>query len=319
MSPPKGSLLDVVSLFGVSRANRIARQRLREFYINVAPWYASDDLCNDPAVFIGGCGRSGTTLLREMLNRHPAIACGPETAFLCDLINPRRIAVEWELDPSRVERMAKDAPSLISFCERFFRAHAEREKKPRWADKTPRNVRALPKILSAFPYGKFIHCVRDGRDVACSLRNHPRETVRHGKVVAARVNRPIRNGAMRWFHDTSAGMAFLAHPRCLEVRYERLVTDTEAVLREVCTFIEEPFDERMLVATGTLSDASLRLMNNRNADQHVQQSSLSRWRRDMTLNERHDFHAVAGELLIALGYAKDATWIHEQATDVGRD
>lgn len=314
MPPPKGSLLDVASLFGTARTVRIARQALRDRFLIAARWYASDDLCNDPAIFIGGCGRSGTTLLREMLNRHPAIACGPETAFLCDLINPRRVAVEWGLDARQVEAMARSAPSLVSFCERFFRAHAEREHKSRWADKTPRNVRVLPKILAAFPYAKFIHVIRDGRDVTCSLRNHPRETVRRGKVVDACVNRLIRNSAVRWLTDTSAGLAFKDHPRCFEVRYEELVTDTEAVLRRLCTFIEAPFDERMLDASGDAGEASPRLMNNRNAGQIVQRGSLSRWRRDMTFDERRDFHAVAGELLIALGYARDATWIDEEST-----
>ena len=316
MVPPKGSLLDVVKLLGGARTLRLARQKLRESFVEGGPWYASDDLCNDPAIFIGGCGRSGTTLLREMINRHPAIACGPETAFLCDIINPRRVATEWSLKPREVEQMARSAPSLVAFCERFFRAHAEREQKPRWADKTPRNVRALPKILSAFPYAKFVHCVRDGRDVACSLRNHPRETVRRGKVIAVNVNRPIWNGAMRWFNDTSAGLAFKDHPRCFEVRYERLVSETETVLRELCAFLEEPFDERMLHPaerpTGPPGADALRLLNNPEAARPIKRTSVARWRTDMTLDERRAFHRVAGELLIALGYARDASWIDEE-------
>ncbi len=304
----------MVRLLGAARTMRLARQHMREIFIDAGPWYTSDDQCNDPCIIIGGCGRSGTTLLREMLNRHPAIACGPETAFLCDRINPRRVAAEWALDPKLIEAMANRSPSLVRFAEAFFREHAKRECKPRWADKTPRNVRALPRILSSFPYAQFIHVVRDGRDVACSLRNHPKETVRHGKAIAANMNRPIWRGATRWFKDTSAGLAFKDHPRCMEVRYERLITAPEATLREVCMFIEEPFDERMLEAVTSKSADSLRLLNNRDANQPIKHTSMNRWRRDMSRDERLAFHRVAGELLIAMGYATDARWIDDEVS-----
>lgn len=297
------SLINIAAAIGPRRALRIARQQIKHAATTLHPWYRTTDTCPDRAIIIGGCGRSGTTLARVILNRHPNIACGRETAILCDLVNPPRLAVEWDLPEKDITELMARSPNIIRFVESFFRQFAEREGKPRWADKTPRNVRALPRILSAFPNAVFVHVVRDGRDVACSLRNHPKVGIRNGKFVPVHNNRPIEECAGRWLNDTSLGLAFRGHPRCFELRYERMITDTENAVRELCEFLGEDYSPQLLVPSGAEAAA-----NNPDADREIRPGSLSRWKRDLTPEERKTFIQVAGELLIATGYAKDHAW-----------
>ncbi|HBS28139.1 MAG TPA: sulfotransferase [Phycisphaerales bacterium] len=271
-------------------------------------------MCHDPAVIVGGCGRSGTTLIREMLDRHPSIAIGPETAILCDFPNPERLAIEWGLRAADIERDIRSSRSVVEFTGGFFRAYAARRGKPIWGDKTPRNVRAIDRILRWFPQARFIHMIRDGRDVACSLRRHPKETVRNGRLVPNEVNRPIAECAKRWLEDTSCGLAYRGHPRVIEVRYEALTADPESELRRVCAFLRLDYEPSMASAKDEGAPADLndgRLMNNRDAAGRVHRKSLSRWRRDLSAQERLDFVHVAGELLVALGYAPDHGWATE--------
>jgi protein-tyrosine sulfotransferase len=312
MRPP-ASLPSVVASVGLRRSMSVARKRLNDVALDEHPWYAADDVCADDAVFIGGCGRSGTTLVREVLSRHPAIACGPESHILSGFVHPRRLAEAWRLPHASVMEMVAQSRSVVRFAEAFFRSYAQRQGKARWADKSPGNVRYLPRILSRFPKARFIHVVRDGRDVACSLRNHPRQKIVDGVVVPQDTSLPIDACAKRWLTDTSAGLAFKDHPRCYELRYEAFTADPARECRRLCTFLGEEFHPAMLECSAdpARDREPGRWLNNENAREAVAASRAGRWRRDLSLDERRVVSRLAGELLVSLGYAKDQGWVGE--------
>lgn len=275
-------------------------------------WYDLSIRSLDEAIIIGGCGRSGTTLLREILNRHPRIFCGPETSMFGLPFWPPNIAPFWEIDEKEVRALANGSKNLIRFAEKFYRTATSNAEKVRWADKTPNNVRSIEKILTWFPKGKFIHVLRDGRDVVCSLRHHPKEKLINGVLVPLNTNNPISVCAKRWLHDTAKGLSFRGHPRYMEVRYEDIVADPESQIRRLCSFINEDFYPSML-DTNRVDGKSMksgRLINNPNASQPITPRSVKRWQKDLSPDERKEFASVAGELLIATGYAKDHTWLN---------
>lgn len=283
-----------------------AQRRLR-----ARGWYDPRARSDAPAILVGGCGRSGTTVFKEMLSRHPRIACGPESSLFGLPFDPKRIANYWGIPLAELRVLMGESRDLVHFAETFYGRYAAREGKARWADKTPNNVRAVPRILTWFPHAVFIHVVRDGRDVVCSLRNHPKERIENGKIVPVTTVNPISWCCTRWLQDTSAGLAFAGHPRCLEVRYEHLVADPEAVMRRVCAFIGEDYDAAMV----TPGDASKpvptgQVLNNPGASAAIVGRSAGRWRRDLTEAERAVFVDIAGELLIALGYEGDHQWVN---------
>ena len=273
-------------------------------------WYDLSARSDYPAIFIGGCGRSGTTLLRELLNRHSRIFCGPETSFFGLPFAPQNIANMWGIEVEELDAEAARHNNLVSFVEWFFNKQISQAGKRRWADKTPNNVRSIGKILTQFPNSKFVHLIRDGRDVACSLRNHPREKIVNGKVVPNKVNRAISQCANRWLHDTSAGLVYREHPRYIELTYERLVEDPETCLIKLCNFVGEEFEPQMLQASQLDSDAysAGRFVNNPNSGDTIQRSSIGRWEQDLDSKERVDFDNIAGELLYMLRYIDNRKW-----------
>jgi hypothetical protein len=307
----ESSLPSIISTLGLRVAMRRARHEVKRGFFLQHPWYDTTVTCPDDAILIGGCGRSGTTMLRELVNRHSRIAIGPETAILCDIINPSRLATEWGTTEADVRRRMGSSRSIVEFAQGFFRDYAHKHGKARWGDKTPRNIRYVQRLLNQFPNSKFIHIIRDGRDVACSLRNHPKENIRHGKVVPNTVNRPIWLCARRWIDDTGLGLMFRGHPRVLEVRYEQLVLEPEAELRRICDFLGEQYESAMLDASQDADLKRTRLMNNQNAGEAVNRKSLARWKSDLSAAERKEFVRIAGELLIALGYAQNHDWADE--------
>jgi len=210
--------------------------------------------------FIVGSGRSGTTLLRMMLCSHSRISIPPETWFLLPLV--RRLSIDRTLNPSEIESaislmtkhhrwpvMKLDAEELRrrvrqitdrhlrDVVEAVYRSHMEAHGKVRWGDKTPPYIEIVPQLVRLFPGVRFVHLIRDGRDVARSFQD--------------------THWVSPWLHDnTEEWVRAMRYQRrwersdlrdlILQIRYEDLVLDTEATLRKICKFLGEEFEPRML-------------------------------------------------------------------------
>jgi hypothetical protein len=293
------------------KLSRRLRKRLHlraDARLEASGWYDLSSRSEMDAVFVGGCGRSGTTLFKELLNRHSRFACGPETSLYGLPFRLENIAAPWGIPLAELEVMRARSGSLVAFADEFAGAFLAAESKARWVEKTPNNVRAIERLLTWYPNGRFIHVVRDGRDVVCSLRHHPKERVRGGKIVPVRVTNPVGLSARRWLSDTMRGLAFRQHPRCLEVRYESLVADPEREMHRVCDFVGEAFEAGMMTATPDAAARPGQNMNNDRAAGPISSGSVGRWVSDLRPEERATFVDIAGELLIALGYAPDHSW-----------
>ena len=185
-------------------------------------------------IFVVGCQRSGTTLLRLMLDSHPNISCGPETRFLGDLAAVT--GDNW--DRMRHYGFPKEYWHT-KFAEMFASIqsdYAASRGKTRWADKTPRYAMSLQFIDDLFPTSQIVHVIRDGRDVVASHRD------RWGWVAAAKA-------VEKWPRYVQAARAVgtkLPPDRYLEIRYEDLVGETEKTLRGLLDWLGEAWDEAVM-------------------------------------------------------------------------
>jgi hypothetical protein len=279
------------------------------------------------APFVVGAPRSGTTLLRLMLDAHPQLAVPPETHFIPAALSavdegadaPEafiRAVVghprwpDFGLPPDDLrDRVATIRPFEIGAALRsFYLLYAERLGKPRWGDKTPPYLRRMTEIEAALPEASFVHLIRDGRDVACSIdgRNWGPQRATAGswwkrQILDARVQGARLTGY-------------------IELRYEDLVAEPETALRRVCDLIDLPWDPAMLDyhrgAEQRLTEIDRDLLDSAGAvlvpagerqEMHrlarlPPQKNTSRWHREMTAEELARFEQEAGDLLGELGY-----------------
>jgi hypothetical protein len=252
-------------------------------------------LDTDP-IFIGGEPRSGTTLMRVLLDSHPAIACGPESQFFAD---PKfweyreHVTSKWARRAEGFGYGASDLDDLFrDFVRGWFETYMKRQGKRRWADKTPQTLWVLPQVWSLFPKARFVHMIRDGRDVACSV------------IEQSWGPDNVKDAAERWVRSIECGLRWRGDPRYMEVRYEDLVADTEGQVRRVLDFVGEPFTPEVLEYYRKKHDWAA--MNQKGAEQAakpVYSDSIGRWRREMTEKQQKQFHKVAGPTLRMLGYA----------------
>lgn len=290
-----------------------------------------------PMPFIVGSPRSGTTLLRLMLDAHPALAIPPETGFLampfegfdargtaadqrawfCDAVTDFPPgAPGWQDFGIDKASFARALEALEPFTPAdgfrlFYRLYAARFQKARWGDKTPLYGLHLLHLQQLLPEAHFIHIIRDGRGCAASLRE---QWFSPGRSMAEQARHWCGNVATTRRHGASCR-------HYLEVRYEKLIVDTEAELRRVCDFIELGFHPAMLdyhrrsgqrlaehrgrvAADGTVivSEERRRAQQARTT-QAPDPGLLEAWRGILSTDDIHEFNTCAHDLLCELGYA----------------
>ncbi|MEX2459647.1 MAG: sulfotransferase [Actinomycetota bacterium] len=271
--------------------------------------------------FVVGCGRSGSTMLRLMLDAHPELAVPGESHFIPPLWRSRRRYVRggrldatglardiartphfghWKIpaEPFFARVEALEDATFAGVVEQAFLANAEHHGKRRWADKTPIYVRRVELLAELWPEARFVHLIRDGRDVALSYLGVPWGP------------RSVSRAAWKWRRDVSAGRAagpVLGADRYLELRYEELVADPGEALRRLCGFVELEFHPSMLehhavVDRDRLAPATGIPFHARAAG--PVEARARDWRTDMAPRDVAGFEAVAGGLLEDLGYGR---------------
>ena len=281
-----------------------------------------------PMPIVVGVPRSGTTLLRMMIDAHSVIAIPPETGFLPSLadLDPEQDASRTALDIITALHtwpdFGMDAVALRETLDRlspitpadaartFYRTYAARFKKHRWGDKTPTYGSSIDRIAALLPEARFIHIIRDGRDVMVSVRG---VWFRPGDTVEA-----CAEDWMTRVAQTRKLGAAVSH--YLEVRYEALVQHPADTLDEICRFLDLGFEPQLLTyhhraaarldehqaryaADGQLLVSKAdRLHNQRFVMDPPQENRIGRWKTELTEEEVARFQAVAGGWLDRLGY-----------------
>ncbi len=250
-------------------------------------------------VFIGGAGRSGTTLLRAMLDAHPRIACGPELKLvptICALRDQWWSSMGHDLMAAGLDESKLDA-AVRAFVKTLLESMVEDPSEVRVAEKTPHNLLHMALLGRIFPRARFVHIVRDGRAVAASL-------VRQGWMDPA-TSKPIwyckdvASGARYWSQVVRSIRQQVSQVpgRFLEVRYEDLVREPRATMERLLAFLGESWNEGVLshhdqvrVSTHESSSAAVA--------QPLTTDAIERWRQELGPDELRAIGQEAGALLL---------------------
>lgn len=271
-----------------------------------------------PFPFIVARGRSGTTLLRAMLDAHPDFSIPPESPFIAFLLSRRSVFegdmglnvgrfveylfqtkqfVDWQLDESTVRNIlglpiSRTVPEAI---RRLYAAYAMGLGKARYGDKTPSLISKIRLIGEQLPEARFIHLLRDPRDNALSYLDVSFGPDRLDEAVIL-----WRRLVMACRHVGKA----LGPNRYLEIRYEDLVSHPEATLQKVCMFINLDFDPTMLDYPQKSEQFLSRVGGDKGPHQNVKKSPTRTrdWRQAMNPADIALVESIAGGLMTDLGY-----------------
>ncbi len=178
------------------------------------------------------------------------------------------------------------------------------QSKPLWGIKSPSVVDAMETVFSFFPHARFIHIVRDGRDVVCSLRNHPKYRNENGNRVPTGIINPWDLCVDRWVRSTNRGLAFRGKSNYYEIRYESLVEEPESTIKSLLDWLELPFHPEILNHHQRKMEEGVDSPHPE-VRQSIYQKATSRWKRDLTDEACRAFTFEACQLLLTLGYTSD--------------
>ena len=272
-------------------------------------------------IFIGGCDRSGTTLLGAMLGAGQDAICVPESQFITEVMASfgdnlsdidGLVALEmiknhwrfklWELDLTDLIREAMGQhwsyPQLLSELVLSYAAKAGRPSARFWVDHTPANVRYAATLFDLFPQAKFVHLVRDGRAVAASMM--PLDWGPNTIIAAAHW----------WVEMVAYGLAVESRwgpAGAVRVYYEDLVSRPEQTLQTLCARLEVEYQPEMLAANGFRVPRYTQ-----NQHQYIGRKPnperINAWQKDLTARQIEIFENITHDMLRYLGYDLKYGW-----------
>jgi hypothetical protein len=234
-----------------------------------------------PPIFIVGCGHSGTSLLLALLGAHSKI-----------------FAIPFESSYGRSTRE--------NFLNKLFLRLTIGAGKTRWVEKTPRNIYSIEKIFMVNPGARVILVIRDGRDVAYSIKERTLS---------------IEKGIHRWVDDNLAGESFWSHPQLFVVKYEDIINDRSNTLSAIFSFIGETFEpsvdqyykKKSFIYSHKIEKPENAVglqRHNLNRNWQINQpifDGRGKWK-NMTDDEKAIVKKIGGDMLIRYGYTVDNNW-----------
>lgn len=279
---------------------------------------------NDPFFFILGNPRSGTSMLRLMLNSHPQMSVPPEcgfaqwlyesyknkdhgspdvvSAYLADVCKTRKFET-WGMDLAYMQAFARNShpASYAELALLVYQSYAALHGKSArvYGDKNNYYLHHLPELKQAFPDARLVLIVRDGRDVACSYRHvHDQHS---DSRYQPDLPTDIRAIAEEWRDNNMAALRMM-DDKAITVRYEDLLVAPQEQLARLCEFLGLTFDATMLEYY-THNDEPPEFMAWKGKTLEAPDpENMGKFRNELTQDEIRAYESVAGEVLTRFGY-----------------
>lgn len=271
-----------------------------------------------PMVFIVGFGRSGTSLLQELMNAHPHIIGPPEYSFIIylyprfgnkknwskqdvldfvDALYYRPVFSLWNINRQQLNEKLLSIAGEADYplmCKTVFHQMANgKENIMVFCDKNPENSLFIETLLKVFPNARFLHMVRDPRDNV----NSQNKSFRKKNIYLI---------AQRWlgYNKAIEKVKQRMPEKFYTVFYEKLVTNTEATMRAVCEFLKVPYSEEMIenrfkdrVKTIEQNPFADRMKNlHKSLMQPVNTTNIGKWQKEMSPLNVAITETIAGKL-----------------------
>lgn len=268
--------------------------------------YASNCNAQTSPIFVGGAGRSGTSLLRTLLNAHSHIAIGAELkatpliAQFWSQLSQFTPHLKQHFDV-RQHDINLAVGNIVSALLEPLRIHSGT---PRIGEKTPNNVFVFEQLHQMFPSCPLLHIIRDGRDVVASLLRQQWQT-NDGKPMPITTD-PCA-AANYWVRAVqagrrAAGQSQTLRDRYLEVRYEELVRAPEDSARAIFVHLGEQWEPEVL----NFHEKETTIYGQ--VHRPISSASIGRWRNELSPEVQSAVKDIVGELLMELGYADGTDW-----------
>lgn len=281
-----------------------------------------------PPIFVVGAPRSGTTLTARILGRHSCVFMPGETHFFDDIYARRRELGELQNaesiqsvtarlktlyerynekpDQERIEKLLEkqDVIEKLTSCRTykelfscFMEIQMQLEGKIRWGNNVPKDIFQIKEIATFYPDAKILICIRDVRDFLISYQNKWKVAAEDNAERLTNLYHPVVTSLL-WqasVKQIDRVKDLIPRENLMMIRYESLVHNPEKLVREICRFIGEDFEEAMLNVDEENSSFQVE-------QKGIYSSSVGRWRQRLTNEEAYIAQKITGSWLLEFGY-----------------
>jgi len=274
-------------------------------------------------LFIIGSPRSGTTMLQILLGEHPQVSTTVELTLFKRYISPWLRMWDEEKGNSLQGRWNQGLPfvlereEVVDFLKTFLatvysKLQDRKQTATHVLDKHPANALFTPLIRDLLPHARFIHVIRDGRDVACSMVSAARQ-IGFG-------THTIPESAVAWKRHVLAAREASRQEGYFEIRYEAFLRDGVAAYRDVLDFCGLPYNDEWIAQTIENNTFEKMKAARRSGDvlvqarrAHYRSGRAGAWKETLSELDAFEFDRLAGDLLRELGYENSADWWHRSS------
>ncbi|KAK9496819.1 hypothetical protein O3M35_012948 [Rhynocoris fuscipes] len=261
-----------------------------------------------PLIFIGGVPRSGTTLMRAMLDAHPKVRCGQETRVIPRILQMRQHWIKSKKESMRLEEAGINNDVLdaavAAFCLEIIARHGDPAE--RLCNKDPLTLKTADYLSTLYPNSKFIFMVRDGRATVHSIISR-KVTITGFDLTNYRQCLTKWNDAIKIMYENCLSVG---RSRCMIVYYEQLVLHPESWLHRILDFLDIPWNEAVLHHEDHINEPGGVVLSKveRSSDQVIKPinvEALTKWVGNIPLDVVRDMASIA-PMLAKLGYDPEA-------------
>ncbi len=291
-------------------------------------------------VFVIGIGRSGTTLLTNILNEHSGVIAPPEQNFLLPFLNrfngkdhlsdrdidayvkymwtrDRDYKELWGLDAKELKKVLKNGErDFESVFMNTIRFYCPEKEEAILVDKNPFYTLNLKLIKKTFPNAKFIALIRDFRDRHVSVEKH------YGGSIVSTV---VRSSLWSRFNQEILNLKNENEDQCHIIRYEDMVLESEASIREVCEFLNIGFKiemltqkkRRMIVKEEGEVQVAMNEMHKQSFEP-ISSLKIGQWKEKLSDGVMREITFFNGEMAEKLGYTEVLKLGEQDVKDIKR-
>ncbi len=264
---------------------------------------------DQPPIFVVGAARSGTTWVYDILTSHPQVA-GVYESWLFTRNNGLGAvfnSAHWPPNRSGLSGLL-EREALLEETRAFADRLLARALKPEHRfliEKSPSHVFAVPLIHELYPRSRFIHVLRDGRDVTVSVRAAARSWVPQWRQA---FGRSVLTSARAWSHAVRRARKLGAElgDQFLEVRFEEIKQDPLGAYRRLLEFCEISYDDSLLQQIHDQTDFASNYKSNEEGFRRG--GRVGDWRTHFNVLDAVQFNLAAGDTLIETGYEENRRW-----------
>jgi len=263
----------------------------------------------EPPIFVVGAARSGTTWVYDILTAHPEVAGVYESWFFTrqNGLGSLYTSAHWPPNRSGLSGLL-EREALLEETRAFADKLLSRALRPEHrflVEKSPSHLFAVQLIHELYPRSRFIHVLRDGRDVSVSVRAASRSWVpQWGQAFG----RSVVTSAKAWSHAVGRARKFSAElgDLFLEVRFEEIKQDPITAYGRLLEFCRIPYDEKLLQRIHEQTDFAANYAENEKGFRRG--GRVGDWRTHFNIFDAVQFNLAAGDTLVETGYEENRRW-----------